>query len=287
VTVPHASSAGCRIWYDLQDDRDERDVARPPLVMIRGLSRSSRYWGPLIGELAPHFRLLLVDNRGVGRSDATRPPYTTRQLADDVAAVMDAAGLPRAHVFGMSLGGMIAQHLAHAHPQRVDRLVLGCTTPGGSRARVTPLSARLALLGTSFGPRARRAERLLRVLVSEASLRAQPELLAQWAELLATEPAPLAGLLGQVAAALRHDATAQLAGIAAPTLVITGDDDVVIPPWNSRLLAESLPRATLTVLPGARHDFTTDRPAEAAQAIRSHLFGAHPRELASAPAAPS
>src|SRR5215467_3247868 len=128
--MSYAERGGCRIYFELRGDGQS-----PLLVMIRGLARSSSYWGPLLPRLAPHLRLLLVDNRGVGRSDATRGRYTTRQLADDVAAVMDAARVERAHVFGMSLGGMIAQELALAHGDRIDRLVLGCTTPGGSRAR--------------------------------------------------------------------------------------------------------------------------------------------------------
>src|SRR5213075_783205 len=96
-------------------------------------------------------RLLVIDNRGVGKSDATWPPYSTARLADDVAAVMDHAGVARAHVFGMSLGGMIAQQLALRHPQRIDRLILGCTTPGGRSAHPTPVRSQRALVRAAFG----------------------------------------------------------------------------------------------------------------------------------------
>jgi 3-oxoadipate enol-lactonase len=264
--MPHALS-GCRIYYEVLGER-----CAPPLVMIRGLSRSSRYWGPLLHELQPHFRLLLLDNRGVGHSEVPWPPYTTRQMACDVAAVMEHAGLDHAHVFGMSLGGMIAQQLAIAHPHRVDRLVLGCTTPGGPLAHRPRLFARLALLRASLGARHRQVERMLALMVSEESARARPELGTWWSELLASEPPPLCGVIGQLFAALRHDASAELVRIRAPTLVLTGDDDLVIPPHNSQLLAERLPKAELLVLPGARHDFPTDRPRQTARAITAHLL---------------
>jgi pimeloyl-ACP methyl ester carboxylesterase len=259
--MPHATRNGCRLYYDFAGD------GATTLVLIRGLARSSSYWGPLLPLLAPRLRLLLVDNRGVGRSDA-RPPYSTRELADDIAAVMDAAGVDRAHVFGMSLGGMIAQELALAHPSRIDRLVLGCTTPGGKRAKKTPLSSRIAMLGSAFG----RHDRVFAMLASDDSLRARPEIRERWLALGKSERVPPRALLGQALAALRHDAFDRVAQIAAPTLVITGDDDAIIDPENSRLLAAAIPNARLVLLPGARHDFTTDRPDDAARAIVEFLL---------------
>ncbi len=259
--MPFAVRGGCRLFYELVGD-----AALPPLVLLRGLARSSRYWAPLVPELAG-FRLLLLDNRGVGRSDDSRPPYSARQLADDVASVMDAAGVARAHVFGMSLGGMIAQELALAHAGRIDRLVLGCTSPGGKRAHRPPLASRLAQIRAALaGP-----EHLGALLISDATLRARPEIAAHLRQLARVEKVRPRGFVGQVAAAVRHDAFDRLAAITHPTLVITGDDDAVIPAPNSRLLAQRIPNATLTVLAGARHDFTTDRPREAGRAVVEFL----------------
>jgi pimeloyl-ACP methyl ester carboxylesterase len=262
--MPEAVRAGCRIYYELTGD-----VGAPPLVLVRGLGRSSRYWGPVLPELAG-FRLLLVDNRGVGRSDVTRPPYSTRQLADDVVAAMDAAGFARAHLFGMSLGGMIAQQLVLAYPERVDRLVLGCTTPGGSRSHRVDTWTRFNQLRVAISP-GDRVGRILPRLVSRASLRARPEIEAAWRELARTEPMALRGLVGQLAAVRGHDVFLRLAEIQSRALVITGDDDDVIPYANSRLLADHLPDAKLEILVGARHDFTTDRPVEAGRMIREFL----------------
>jgi pimeloyl-ACP methyl ester carboxylesterase len=263
--MPYATSESTRLHYEIAGDR-----VRPALVMIRGLARSASYWEPLVTRLAPHLCLLLFDNRGTGRSDATWGRYTTQQIAADTARVMDAAGVRRAHVFGMSLGGMIAQELALAHGERVDRLILGCTTPGGPRARPSSVEARLGMLEAAFG----RPERFFRMLVSDASWRAHPEIRRRWLEITRSERAPLRGLLGQLAAALRHDAGDRLAHIKSPTLVITGDDDIVIPPENSRLLAAAIPNATLTMLSGARHDFATDSPDDTARAILSFLGAA-------------
>lgn len=242
-------------------------------MLVRGLGRSGRYWGPVLPPLSAYFDLLVLDNRGVGRSDATRPPYSVALLADDVVAAMDHASWDRAHVFGMSLGGMIAQRVALRHGHRVERLVLGCTTPGGKHATPAPLRSKLTLLRAAAIGGERGVELLLPLLVSDASLAARPEIVAGWKRLGAEEPRSLAGTIGQLAAASRHDAYAELPRIDRETLVVTGEDDALIPPRNSELLAARIPNVRLTVLPGARHDFTTDRPDAAARAITEFLLG--------------
>jgi pimeloyl-ACP methyl ester carboxylesterase len=257
--MPFAHRARCRLYYEVSGD-----PSLPALVLVRGLARSSSYWGALLPHLA-RFRIVVVDNRGVGRSDATWPPYSSRQLADDVAAVMDAAGLDRAHVFGMSLGGMIVQQLALAHGARIDRLVIGCSTPGGKRAHRASIRALLQLRD------ARDVDRQLAILVSDTTAQSHPELRDHWIAIARDEPARWRGVVGQLAAGLRHDVFDRLGDITQRTLVITGDDDLIIPPANSRVLAERIPKATLVVLAGARHDFTSDRPAESARAITEFL----------------
>ncbi len=260
--MPYANRTDCRLHYELSGD-----PSLPVLVLIRGLGRSRSYWRSVVPLLEPRFRLLLVDNRGVGKSDATWGAYTTRQLADDVLAVMDAASVERAHVFGMSLGGMIAQQLALAYGERIERLILGCTTPGGSRAHRTDARAQLGMLAAALG----RPTRLFRMLVSDATMQAHPEIVEEWNALARAEPARLRGFLGQAMAAMRHDTFDRLAQIKHRTLILTGDDDAIIVPENSRLLAAAIPNASLKLLPGARHDFTADRPEEAARAILEFL----------------
>ena len=259
---------GCRLHYDVAGDADA-----PPLVLIRGLARSARYWGEVARVLERSHRVVCLDNRGVGSSAATLPPYSTALMADDVVAVMDAVGVARAHVFGMSLGGMIAQMVALNHPDRVDRLVLGCTTPGGRRAdrgswRTLAAMVRSGLL------RPHAAVRMIApILLSRDTIEGRPEVLDEWIRIATSERTSRAGLLGQLVAGARHDAYRDLARVASPTLVVTGDADRLIPPVNSRILAARIPGARLVMLPGAGHDFTTDRPAEAAELVGRFLRG--------------
>ena len=116
----------------------ERHGAGEPLLLVHGLGYARWGWEPVLPGLAERFDVLLFDNRGIGESDAPPGPYTVAELAGDAVAVLDEAGVERAHVVGTSLGGMVAQELALAHPGRVDRLVLACTTPGGPQAFPLP-----------------------------------------------------------------------------------------------------------------------------------------------------
>jgi 3-oxoadipate enol-lactonase len=266
--MPVARAGRCPLHYE-----DRGDPRAPALLLVRGLGRSGRYWGRFADLLEPGFRLLIPDNRGVGHSGAGRPPYTTAQMARDLEAVLDHAGAERAHVFGMSLGGMVAQELALGHGPRVGRLVLGCTTPGGRRARKNPWRAVVALLRAGVTPPARSIQVIGPYILADSTRRDRPEILEWWLELARTEPPSRAGLIGQLVAAARHDAWDRLPDIAAPTLVLTGADDRLTPPDNSRMLAERIPGARLELLPGAGHDFTTDQPERTAALVRAFLDG--------------
>ena len=123
----------------------ERHGEGPPLLLIHGLGYARWGWEPVLPELAERFDVILFDNRGIGESDAPPGPYTVAEMAGDAVRVLDEAGVERAHVVGTSLGGMIAQELALSHPERVDRLVLACTTPGGPNAHPMP-QATVALM---------------------------------------------------------------------------------------------------------------------------------------------
>jgi 3-oxoadipate enol-lactonase len=266
--MPFARHGRIRLYYELDGPENA-----PALVLVRGFARSSAYWLDLRHNLARRFRLLLLDNRGVGRSDTPRPPYSTTSMADDVVAAMDASGIPRAHVFGLSMGGMIAQWVALRHPQRVERLVLAATSPGGRGARAVPLRARLSLLRSGAMP----FERAIRytapwVLAPEFRAR-RPDILDTWAALAATEPPTFAGLAGQILAVARHDAWEDLPQIRARTLVVTGDADRLIPPVNSHRMAGRLPRSALHVFDGAGHDFPTELPEETASVVEDFLLG--------------
>jgi 3-oxoadipate enol-lactonase len=252
--VPTARNGDVSIHY-------ESTGAGAPVLLVMGLGMNATGWWRTIPVLAgAGLRVLAFDNRGVGRSDRPPGPYTTAAMADDAAAVLDAAGAERAHIYGISLGGMIAQEITIRHPARVDRLVLGATTPGGADA-VAAADATLAFFHRRGQMSAEEA--VWASVPYNYAARTRAEHGDRIAEDITQrlrfpiEPEPYAA---QLAAALGHDTCERLASITAPTLVVHGTDDVMVPPANSILLAERIPDAQLVELPGAAHLYPTDDP---------------------------
>jgi pimeloyl-ACP methyl ester carboxylesterase len=227
-------------------------------------------WWRTVPVLAEQFTVIAFDNRGVGRSSTPPGPYSVADMADDAVAVLDAAGHERAHVYGISLGGMIAQDIAIRHPQRVDALVLGATTPGGAQAvpadddtlaffrRRGEMPAEEAVWASvpyNYGPRTW-AERT--GLIGED---------IQQRLRFPIEPGPY---MAQLAAAMGHDSSGRLGEIAAPTLVVHGQQDRMVLPANGRLIADAVPGAEYLPLPDAGHLYPTDDP-EADRAVARFL----------------
>jgi 3-oxoadipate enol-lactonase len=229
----------------------ERRGEGPPLLLIHGLGYARWGWEPVVDGLARSFDVLLFDNRGIGESDAPPGPYTTTSLAEDAAQVLDEAEVERAHVCGSSLGGMVAQELALARPERVDRLVLASTHPGGTKAH--PMPHRTVELMNSGAS--------LRDFVENA-LEPDPraELVDRILEHRERTAQPLDAWLAQAAAGATFDAGDRVGELEAPTLVQTGDGDVVVDPRNSELLTELLPDARLSVYEGCGHLFFWQQP---------------------------
>jgi 3-oxoadipate enol-lactonase len=240
----------------------ERRGEGAPLLLIHGLGYARWGWEPVVDGLARSFDVLLFDNRGIGASDAPPGPYTAAALAGDAVQVLDEAGVDRAHVCGSSLGGMVAQELALARPERVDRLVLASTHPGGTTAHPMP-------------------QRTVELMSSGASLRAfvenalepdpQPELVERILEHRERTAQPFEAWAAQAAAGASFDAGDRVGEIAAPTLVQTGDGDVVVDPLNSELLAELLPEARLSVYEGCGHLFFWQEPERFVRELEEFL----------------
>jgi pimeloyl-ACP methyl ester carboxylesterase len=226
-----------------------------PLLLIQGLGYGRWGWEPVVDPLAEDFRVAFYDNRGIGESDIPPGPYTARQLAGDAVAVLDAAAMERADVVGTSLGGMVAQELAIAFPERVKRLVLACTTPGGRSSHPMPQqTVDLMQTAPSLPP-----ETALRRFVENAlSPGAAEELVERIVALRLANPFDPAGWQAQAAAGATFDAFDRLASIHAPTLVVTGDQDVVVDPRNSELLAAGIPQARLERVSGGHLFFWED-----------------------------
>ena len=235
----------------------ERRGAGAPLLLIHGLGYARWGWEPVVDALARQHDVISFDNRGIGESDAPPGPYTVPMLAADAVAVLDAAGVERAHVLGTSLGGMVALQLALDSPERVDRLVLACTTPGGAEAAPMPeKTVRLMQEAPSLP-----AEVALRRFVENAFGPTPDDRLVDriMQHRLATAQAP-AAWGAQAAAGASFDAWQHISDIRVPTLVATGDQDTVVNPRNSELLAGRIAGAQLNVFPGCGHLFFWEQP---------------------------
>ncbi len=252
---------GARIHYEVHGD-GERTV-----VLLHGLGLSSRFWFDLPQRLSvgpDPWRVVTIDNRGVGRSDKPLGSYGMPTMADDVASVLDHAGFDRAYVAGISLGGMIAQHVALRYPSRVEGLVLLGTSAGFPHMRLPSARWLASFLALPFDgrlrPRRNVARSLARLLLSEKDVARAPELLAGWPAALQTDPTPMRVYMSHLAAAVGHSTGFRLCQISCPTVVVAGDDDCLLPQYNSRILARLVPRAHLEFVVGAGHIITASHP---------------------------
>ncbi len=267
--IRYARSGALRIAYELRGTAHRR---RPWLVLIQGMGLDRLGWDPVLRKLRRHFRLVLVDNRGIGHSDRPSGSFTVADMAGDIVAVLDAAGIRRAHVLGASLGGMVAQELAIRHPARVDGLVLACTAPGwpfaypmpAASVRVVASAARM----TAEAARRRHTENAL----SPATVRDRPELVTRLLGLQGTRSADTDVRPAQAAAGARYVGGLRKARIGARTLVLHGGADTVVDPRNGKLLAGRIPGARLVTFPDLGHLLFWEDPDGFAEAVTSFLL---------------
>jgi 3-oxoadipate enol-lactonase len=239
----------------------------PALLLIAGIPAIASDWAALAEPLSGERRVIAYDNRGSGASTVTPAPYTCAQLAGDAVALLDALGIERADVFGMSLGGMIAQELALGWPDRVNRLVLGCTHCGLEYAvRPDREAGRAFALETDDW-----AERMRALAPFAFADGVDAGLLSRFIEKKSRDVQDPEGYRGQIAAALTHDTYDRLPEIGCPTLIVTGDDDRVIPAASSDVLHERIPRSRLEVVPGAGHLFFLEQPEASVRLLEDFL----------------
>ena len=232
----------------------------PPVLLIMGLGLSAGAWWRSVPVLSRRLRVITFDNRGVGRSKSSTYAYTTEAMADDALSVLDAAGVESAHVYGISLGGMVAQQMALRHPRRVESLVLGATHAGGPRA-VAPdcevldffrrrpdlphEEAAWASVPYNYGPvcRRRHGSRIAEDIVHRLA-----------------HPFPAEAYEAQLCAAGMHNCLGRLSRIQVPTMIVHGRHDRLIPVENAELIASRLPRAKLVILERSGHLYPTEQP---------------------------
>jgi 3-oxoadipate enol-lactonase len=244
----------------------EERGAGAPLLLIQGLGYGRWSWDPVVPGLAERYRVLWFDNRGIGDSDKPEGPYTARLMAADALQVLDEAGIERAHVLGASLGGMIAQELATGTPERVDRLVLCCTTPGGA-ATVPMPEATVQLF--SEAPTLAPDVALRRFVVNALGADPSHELVEELYQRRLANPPDPAGWQAQAAAGLTFEGVDGTIG--APTLVLTGTEDNVVDQRNADVVAAGIPGSRVERIAGAGHLFFWERPAEFVRIVSEFL----------------
>ncbi len=239
---------GCEIYYEVHGQGD-------PLVLIMGLRRNLEWWYRQIPALSQHFQVIAFDNRGAGRSDKPVMEYSIRLFADDTAGLMEALAIPKAHILGSSMGGYIAQELALNYPAKVKSLVLGCTGCGGDRA-VIMSPERMEKFTANKGLK---PEEILRkdmdIYYSDDYVDQNSEIIEEFVEISMRYYQPADAFFRQFDACLRHDTGDRLHHLATPTLIMTGDDDPLVPPQNSHVLKDLIAGADLSVFAGGRHCF--------------------------------
>jgi len=250
----------------------EENGSGDPLLLIMGLAAPCEGWLMQVPDFAQQYRTISYDNRGVGRSSKPDGPYTIHEMADDAAGLLHALEIERAHVVGISMGGMIAQELVLRHPERVHALVLGCTYPEPDAETEQMRTVSVTELGgtiTEDGEQKVDFQGLDPMMFFQFMLPKvfNPSFIEQHLPTLMEVFGgtlqwgfSVEAVLAQVEACMTHRTTDRLATIQSPTLVITGDDDQLIPPTNSEVIASKIPDAKLVQVPGGSHAFNFETP---------------------------
>jgi pimeloyl-ACP methyl ester carboxylesterase len=262
---------GCTFVYTVQGEGD-------PVVFIQGVGLHGDGWLPQMESLSAGFRCLTFDNRGMAQSQPAGAPVTIEQMASDTLAVMEAAGFGAAHVVGHSMGGVIAQQIALARPERVRSLSLLCTSARGADATRPSWKLVWPSMRSRMGSRRMRRHAFLEIVMPLEFLRTQDR------DLLAGRLAPIFGhdlaesppiTMRQLNALIRFDARLRLAGLSGiPTLVLSASEDVIFPPRCGRRLAALIPGARYLEIANAAHGVTMQCAEEVNNALSAHFRSA-------------
>jgi 3-oxoadipate enol-lactonase len=276
MPVSTAKIDGIELYYEEHGRGD-------PLLLIMGLAADSVAWLFQVPELSQHYRTVIFDNRGVGRSSKPAGPYTTAQMADDAAGLLAALRVTRCHVVGVSMGGMIAQELALRHPRCVRSLVLACTYAKPDAEIMQTRTLSVEQLGGRVGAQGEILidlsqldpmsffQMLLPAAFNQSFIEQElPRLMEVFAGSL-QHGFDMEAILSQVSAVMQHDTLDRLPEITVPTLVITGDSDRLVPPRYSEVLAAGIPGARLEKIAGGSHGFNFETPELFNRAVLSFL----------------
>ena len=248
-----------------------------PLILLRPLGGSMVLWGAFRERLAAQRPVISFDPRGAGRSSPAPLISTTRRMAADVVAVLDHLHLAKAHVFGLSLGGMVASWVAISAPDRVLSLTLGSTVRRGLDISRHGLGRALGMAECMLQPTATAVEiSLLHRVLSRVFRREHPDEVRRMEELLRGEPASRGGLLKLAAAAALHDASADLGRILVPTLLLWGERDSLLGRHSQDELHAAFISAEFTRIQRSGHDLSLEQPAATADRINTAFCAGSP-----------
>jgi 3-oxoadipate enol-lactonase len=266
--MPKEKVGDIEMYYRVQGRGD-------PLVLIQGLTMDSNAWMLQSPVFSDQYRVVVFDNRGVGRTDAPDTPYTTEMMADD-AGLLDVLKIEKAHVLGLSLGGMIAQEFGIKYPDRTKSLILAGTAacPREGAPRSAHIVGNLLSMAKS-GVDLETCTRMFMAWAFTPQFFSNPDQVQMIINLTTANPfpQPLQGLAGQVSASFDHDTRDRLDRIKAPTLVLVGSQDLLLSVDCSRELAEKIPGAELQILEGAGHFMCFEHAERFNQAVLEFLSG--------------
>ncbi len=253
----------------------EIEGSGPPLVLVAGLGYSRWMWHKMVPGLAENFQVLSYDNRGVGQSDKPAGPYNAQLLAEDLFCLLEELGIEKTAVFGHSMGGFVAQAFVLAYPEKVTKLILSATNFGGPRHVPVTQEALAVLMDTTSDPLTRLRNGIL-VSCAEDFAERQPTVVDEWLTYRANHPIDPAGYQAQmgVGLALMSEEACfehKLSAVTAPTLILSGAEDKVVPPANVDLLAGAIPHAATAIIEQAGHFFPLEQPETAVNIVTKFL----------------
>jgi pimeloyl-ACP methyl ester carboxylesterase len=248
------------LFYEIQGEGE-------PLLLIYGLAGRGKGFLYQTPELSKRFRTITFDNRGVGESDQPEEPYSIAQMADDAASLLNGLGIESAYVFGISMGGMIAQELVLRHPQKVRKLALGCTHCGVKHCVPSPNWVTEIFKSLPGKPRSQVVRESVAFNYSPHTQQHNPQLIESLVPLFVDNRQRPKAYLNQLGAVYGFDAYDRLPRITTPTLVLTGADDALIPPANSKIIADRIPGARLIEFTDAGHLFLIEKADEVNRAL--------------------
>lgn len=249
----------------------ERAGDGPPLLLIMGMSGTKHHWGDrVLEELRRDFDTIVYDHRDAGDSTKTGKPFAIADLAQDAAGLLESLDVDSAHVMGISMGGMVAQELTLAHPERIRSLTLGCTYCGGEGSVLASEAVLRRLAeGMSYGDREQAVRTAWEVNVSP-SFAADEDAYARFLANGMRYAMPVAVIMEQMRAITAHDTSGRLPDLQALTLVVHGTLDQMIPVHNGYMIAGLIPDSRLEILEGIGHMFFLEEPERTAELVREH-----------------